>query len=219
MFTGRRYDPETALYYYRARYYDYYTGRFLQTDPIGYHDGLNSYRYCRNNPIMLTDPLGLCAKAPSLTIAAIEEKMYDYSFWTGKRYSLRGYLGTKPPGVLPVPDLLFWDSEFWHFHHDDLFEYEGRIAEGHEVNYYGIGMAMKHGGVSYERAVHIVRLWKAVNIGARLGRGDYEMPTEDELYFLKLGHENYEPPEWPRGDPTQQYYWSPSANMLLPIPK
>jgi hypothetical protein len=26
-FTGRRYDSETGLYYYRARYYDNYTGR------------------------------------------------------------------------------------------------------------------------------------------------------------------------------------------------
>ena len=36
MFTGRRFDPETALYYYRARYYAPDIGRFLQTDPIGY---------------------------------------------------------------------------------------------------------------------------------------------------------------------------------------
>jgi RHS repeat-associated protein len=60
MFTGRRYDPETALYYYRARYYDYYTGRFLQTDPTGYSDGLNVYAYVGNNPISWIDPSGLC---------------------------------------------------------------------------------------------------------------------------------------------------------------
>ncbi|MFC1792057.1 RHS repeat-associated core domain-containing protein [Planctomycetota bacterium] len=34
MFTGRRADDETALYYYRARYYAFDIGRFLQTDPI-----------------------------------------------------------------------------------------------------------------------------------------------------------------------------------------
>jgi RHS repeat-associated protein len=33
-FTGREYDPETGLYYYRARYYDPGLGRFLQEDPI-----------------------------------------------------------------------------------------------------------------------------------------------------------------------------------------
>jgi RHS repeat-associated protein len=62
MFTGRRYDPETALYYYRARYYDYYTGRFLQPDPIGYTAGVNLYSYCSNNPVGLADPTGLIPK-------------------------------------------------------------------------------------------------------------------------------------------------------------
>jgi RHS repeat-associated protein len=33
MFTGRRYETETGFYYYRARYYNPYIGRFLQTDP------------------------------------------------------------------------------------------------------------------------------------------------------------------------------------------
>ncbi len=33
MFTGRRYDPETGLYYYRARYYAPKLARFLQPDP------------------------------------------------------------------------------------------------------------------------------------------------------------------------------------------
>ncbi|MFN3233155.1 MAG: RHS repeat-associated core domain-containing protein [Alphaproteobacteria bacterium] len=40
-YTGRRLDEETGLYYYRARYYSPALGRFLQTDPIGYADGMN----------------------------------------------------------------------------------------------------------------------------------------------------------------------------------
>ena len=62
LFTGRRYDDETGLYYYRARYYDYATGRFLQTDPIGYGSGLNLYTYVGNNPLNWLDPWGLRAK-------------------------------------------------------------------------------------------------------------------------------------------------------------
>jgi len=58
LFTGREFDTETGLYYYRARYYNASIGRFLQTDPIGYADGMNWYAYCRNNSINRGDPSG-----------------------------------------------------------------------------------------------------------------------------------------------------------------
>lgn len=59
MFTGREFDKESGLYYYRARFYSPEVGRFLQNDPVGYQAGMNLYRYCRNNPVNLTDPFGL----------------------------------------------------------------------------------------------------------------------------------------------------------------
>ncbi|MEN6578743.1 MAG: RHS repeat-associated core domain-containing protein, partial [Phycisphaerales bacterium] len=63
MFTGREFDKDTGLYYYRARYYHPEIGRFLQTDPTGYGDGINWYRYCANNPTNFIDPSGLVAIA------------------------------------------------------------------------------------------------------------------------------------------------------------
>ncbi|MHC4705119.1 MAG: RHS repeat-associated core domain-containing protein, partial [Planctomycetota bacterium] len=63
MFTARRADDETALYYYRARYYAFDIGRFLQADPVGYDDGLNVYAYCGNNPLIWADPYGLCKES------------------------------------------------------------------------------------------------------------------------------------------------------------
>lgn len=61
-FTGREYD-ETGLYFYRARYYDPSTGRFLSEDPIGFNAGINFYRYVSNNPVNLIDPTGLIHQA------------------------------------------------------------------------------------------------------------------------------------------------------------
>ena len=58
-FTGRELDAETGLYFYRARYYDPGTGRFLSEDPIGVNGGdANFYRYVRNNSLNFTDPEG-----------------------------------------------------------------------------------------------------------------------------------------------------------------
>jgi RHS repeat-associated protein len=58
MFTGRQFDEETGLYYYRARYYDPVKDRFLQRDPAGYMNGINLYHYTQDNPINILDPSG-----------------------------------------------------------------------------------------------------------------------------------------------------------------
>ena len=59
-YTGREIDTETGLYFYRARYYDSITGRFINEDPIGFAAGDNNfYRYVQNNPVNFIDPEGL----------------------------------------------------------------------------------------------------------------------------------------------------------------
>ncbi len=58
LFTGREYDAETGLYYYRGRYYSPALGRFLNRDPIGIRGGVNLYEYVGNNPVTRTDPSG-----------------------------------------------------------------------------------------------------------------------------------------------------------------
>ena len=74
MFTGRRFDIETGLYYYRARCYNPHIGRFMQTDPVGYSAGINWYLYCRNNPLGFVDPSALDWEDPDLNIV-----LYDGS--------------------------------------------------------------------------------------------------------------------------------------------
>jgi RHS repeat-associated protein len=58
-YTGREFDSETGLYYYRSRYYDPGIGRFLNEDPIGLRGGMNRYIYTANSPIKFNDPSGL----------------------------------------------------------------------------------------------------------------------------------------------------------------
>jgi RHS repeat-associated protein len=65
-FTGREWDPDAGLYYYRARYYDAGVSRFLSEDPIHFKGGLNFYSYVKNRPVNRIDPLGL-APMPIVT--------------------------------------------------------------------------------------------------------------------------------------------------------
>jgi RHS repeat-associated protein len=57
-YTAREQDPETDLYYYRARYYDPSIGRFLSEDPIRFWGGVDFYKYVENDPVNSTDPSG-----------------------------------------------------------------------------------------------------------------------------------------------------------------
>jgi RHS repeat-associated protein len=59
-YTAREYDAAANLYYYRARYYDGGTGRFIGQDPVKFAAGdTNLQRYVGNRPATATDPTGL----------------------------------------------------------------------------------------------------------------------------------------------------------------
>jgi len=62
-YTGKERDNETALYYYGARYYPPWLGRWTAPDP-SLKDGFNVYEYCSDNPIRLVDPDGRQAAQP-----------------------------------------------------------------------------------------------------------------------------------------------------------
>jgi len=56
-FTGRPLI-NAGLFYYRARFYDSGTGRFLSEDPLGMPASGKSYPYASGNPITVSDPTG-----------------------------------------------------------------------------------------------------------------------------------------------------------------
>lgn len=52
--------------YYRARYYDPGTGRFISEDPVAFRGrDINLYRYARNHPSLYSDPIGLVTIDPT----------------------------------------------------------------------------------------------------------------------------------------------------------
>ncbi len=83
LFTGREFDKEIWLYYYRARYYSAELWRFISRDPIGQVDDINLYSYVGNNSVMFVDPMG---KEKSLivwkiTIYSWYENPYIFIDW------------------------------------------------------------------------------------------------------------------------------------------
>ena len=85
-YTGREFDDETGLYYYRARFYDPLIGRFLQEDPIGFDGGINLYAYVNNNPVNANDPSG---EVLNLVIGGGSSVALGYtiSLFTGQDYT------------------------------------------------------------------------------------------------------------------------------------
>ena len=79
-YTGREWTAGMGMYYYRARYYDPNTGRFVQSDPIGFNGGdINLYAYAFNSPISIADPFGLMS---------ISFNMYTLPFGPGGGFTI-----------------------------------------------------------------------------------------------------------------------------------
>ncbi|WP_165229541.1 peroxidase family protein [Aquisphaera insulae] len=77
LLTGREYDPETSLYYYRARYYDPKAGRFVGEDPVGLRAGdANLYRYVYNSPLTMIDPTGESGATANAWVAYKSSKLF-----------------------------------------------------------------------------------------------------------------------------------------------
>ncbi|MEO1920822.1 MAG: RHS repeat-associated core domain-containing protein [Sphingomonadaceae bacterium] len=106
-YTGQVWLPQIGLYHYKARTYSPTLGRFLQTDPIRYGDGLNMYTYVGNDPINALDPLGLNKVKPKNPDGSCDEGWFETSdgqcgkvIITADRYDDTYSVG-KPDGLVP----------------------------------------------------------------------------------------------------------------------
>ncbi len=100
-YTGKERDDETGLYYYGARYYASWLGRWTGCDP-SVEDGWNLYVYVRNSPVISFDPNGKETKKSTVT------KVLDVAsdFVSGVGVSLI-YNNVKPVEMLTQPPVKY----------------------------------------------------------------------------------------------------------------
>ncbi len=89
-YTGQAWIPEVGAYDYKARFYLPSIGRFLQTDPSGYAEGMNLYAYAGGDPVDFSDPSGLdCgtitipSQPPSVINYGTCNQPYDWGYGAG----------------------------------------------------------------------------------------------------------------------------------------
>ncbi len=100
LFTGREWDGEIDLYYYRARFYDSEIGRFISRDPIVVKDDVNLYAYVGNSPVMFVDVMGL-EKTLKLIVDIFNEKWeYFEKMNIFKDFSIKSLLILSNPLLL-----------------------------------------------------------------------------------------------------------------------
>jgi len=66
-FTGRDWDAESGLYYFRMRYCEPRSGRFLSEDPA---QKAQAFEYAGNDPVNYIDPGGLLKSKPGVAAAS-----------------------------------------------------------------------------------------------------------------------------------------------------
>jgi len=185
LFTGRRLDQETGLYYYRARHYDPRIGRFLQRDSLGFWDGANLYSYVGNNPVNRIDSLGLHEGSggtnpifdENLTDAELEYLYHDLY----RRLQERDGFNLFNP--FDLWDEARFDTGFYAVNTQPV-RYQGEVHTGGEVNYIAIGMYEAWKGSTLEEAQSITFWWKYLTKG-------FQTPSPGVYQWLERGYHKY----------------------------
>lgn len=123
-YTGREWDADADLYYYRNRWYDPVIGKFANDDPIGFSAGdSNLQRYVANNAPNAVDPDGLnpnqFGAKTAVQVIKIVRDLHD---------NLRKKLGRAPS----------MNELMWAFTNDQLRDVDPEMIVGEASNQYYI---------------------------------------------------------------------------------
>lgn len=151
--TAREYDPETGLYFLRARYYDPTIGRFNQEDPAGAEGSRNLYAYVEGSPLQATDPSGLqSTPLPNYTFCSITSGAClssDGTFYGGNPGfnttdggggGGRGFIDSNNDGRDDFQEFAWYAEAGWKF----------KDNGGTAVEWEYTSMAIDHGGYTAE---------------------------------------------------------------------
>jgi RHS repeat-associated protein len=86
-YTGYVWDVTLELYFAQNRFYDADEHRFTQQDPV--KGGGNWYVYVDNNPLILTDPLGLASSHPAEVLEKVKGDLVSRKYNKSTYYSTR----------------------------------------------------------------------------------------------------------------------------------
>ncbi|MEQ9407593.1 MAG: RHS repeat-associated core domain-containing protein [Fuerstiella sp.] len=150
-YTGREWDQDVQLYYYRARWYDGNTGRFTGEDPSGFGAGdANLFRYVNNNVWNATDPSGLEEVGMHWIVQEFLKTLDDSNSTAAGRRVLKNI--TSPTGQAQMPALFN--------HRNDT--YYGKFGAVSHVKYNDANKALakayvaRHGKIDAEKARHLL---------------------------------------------------------------
>jgi RHS repeat-associated protein len=149
-YTGKERDDETRLYYYGARQYIPWLGRWASADPAGMADGPNLFAYVSGNPVRFIDTAGSEQSDAQLMWQYLRDDFWrpkellsytplgwSKTDWKNAGATLVGYAKgvgkvVAAPGVLTyyaTGSLLYQTDPSFYSHYKEQHETFGKIAQ------------------------------------------------------------------------------------------